>query len=43
LEVAEPVKLPREFYTRSNVLTVARDLLGKLLWFRATTVNACRE
>ncbi|HKV35631.1 MAG TPA: DNA-3-methyladenine glycosylase [Pyrinomonadaceae bacterium] len=24
-------KLPREFYTRSNVLTVARDLLGKLL------------
>jgi DNA-3-methyladenine glycosylase len=25
------VKLPREFYTRSNVLTVARDLLGKLL------------
>jgi DNA-3-methyladenine glycosylase len=31
LEVALPVKLPREFYTRSNVLTVARDLLGKLL------------
>lgn len=25
------LKLPREFYTRSNVLTVARDLLGKLL------------
>ena len=24
-------KLPREFYTRSHVLTVARDLLGKLL------------
>jgi DNA-3-methyladenine glycosylase len=24
-------KLTREFYTRSNVLTVARDLLGKLL------------
>jgi DNA-3-methyladenine glycosylase len=24
-------KLPREFYTRTNVLTVARDLLGKLL------------
>ena len=24
-------KIPREFYTRSNVLTVARDLLGKLL------------
>jgi DNA-3-methyladenine glycosylase len=24
-------KLPREFYTRANVLTVARDLLGKLL------------
>jgi DNA-3-methyladenine glycosylase len=24
-------KLPREFYTRSNVLKVARDLLGKLL------------
>ena len=29
--VAKNVKLPREFYTRSNVLTVARDLLGKLL------------
>jgi DNA-3-methyladenine glycosylase len=26
-----PPKLPREFYTRPNVLTVARDLLGKLL------------
>ena len=25
------MRLPREFYTRSNVLTVARDLLGKLL------------
>jgi len=25
------LKLPREFYTRTNVLTVARDLLGKLL------------
>src|SRR5882762_3713744 len=24
-------KLPREFYTRLNVLTVARELLGKLL------------
>jgi DNA-3-methyladenine glycosylase len=24
-------KLPREFYTRSNVLAVTRDLLGKLL------------
>jgi DNA-3-methyladenine glycosylase len=24
-------KLPRDFYTRSNVVTVARDLLGKLL------------
>lgn len=24
-------KLPRDFYTRPNVLTVARDLLGKLL------------
>ncbi len=24
-------KLPREFYTRANVLTVARQLLGKLL------------
>ena len=25
------IKLPREFYTRANVLTVARELLGKLL------------
>ena len=25
------IKLPREFYTRPNVLHVARDLLGKLL------------
>ena len=25
------MKLPRDFYTRSNVLTVARELLGKLL------------
>jgi DNA-3-methyladenine glycosylase len=25
------IKLPREFYTRSDVLTVARELLGKLL------------
>ena len=25
------IKLPRTFYTRTNVLTVARDLLGKLL------------
>jgi DNA-3-methyladenine glycosylase len=24
-------KLPREFYTRADVLTIARDLLGKLL------------
>ncbi len=24
-------KLPRDFYTRSNVLTISRDLLGKLL------------
>src|SRR5712691_7877458 len=24
-------KLPREFYTRTNVLIVARELLGKLL------------
>jgi len=28
---AETTKLPREFYLRSNVLTVAKDLLGKLL------------
>jgi len=27
----EKKKLPRQFYTRSNVLTIARDLLGKLL------------
>ena len=27
----ENKKLPREFYTRSNVLTVTRELLGKLL------------
>ena len=27
-------KLPREFYTRTNVLTVARQLLGKLLVVR---------
>ena len=27
----QPSKLKREFYTRSNVLTVARELLGKLL------------
>lgn len=26
-----PAKLPREFYTRPNVVTVARELLGKLL------------
>ncbi len=29
-------KLPREFYTRPNVLTVARDLLGRLLVVSAT-------
>jgi DNA-3-methyladenine glycosylase len=29
--VKKNVKLSREFYTRGNVLTVARDLLGKLL------------
>ncbi|HZI87525.1 MAG TPA: DNA-3-methyladenine glycosylase [Pyrinomonadaceae bacterium] len=29
--VPPPNKLPREFYTRTNVLTVARNLLGKLL------------
>jgi len=28
-------KLPREFYIRANVLTVARELLGKLLVIRA--------
>ena len=33
-------KLPREFYTRSNVVTVARDLLGKLLV--VPTVNGKR-
>jgi DNA-3-methyladenine glycosylase len=32
---SEFAKLPREFYTRSNVLAVARDLLGKLLVVRA--------
>lgn len=31
----EKQKLPREFYTRANVLTVARQLLGKLLVVRA--------
>ena len=31
MPVNDSLKLPREFYTRSNVLTVARDLLGKLL------------
>jgi DNA-3-methyladenine glycosylase len=29
--IASVVKLPREFYTRPNVVTVARELLGKLL------------
>jgi DNA-3-methyladenine glycosylase len=29
-------KLPREFYTRANVLTVARELLGRLLVVPAT-------
>jgi DNA-3-methyladenine glycosylase len=29
------MKLPREFYARQNVLTVARELLGKLLVVRA--------
>jgi DNA-3-methyladenine glycosylase len=29
--VASISKLPREFYTRPNVVTVARELLGKLL------------
>lgn len=29
--VTKKAKLPREFYTRGNVLHVARDLLGKLL------------
>jgi DNA-3-methyladenine glycosylase len=27
----DPAKVPREFYTRTNVLSVARELLGKLL------------
>lgn len=32
MKTAKPEqKLPREFYTRSNVVTVARELLGKLL------------
>ena len=30
-KAASHQKLPRSFYTRTNVLTVARDLLGKLL------------
>lgn len=29
--VVQASKLPRDFYTRSNVVTVARELLGKLL------------
>ncbi len=29
--VVQASKLPRKFYTRSNVVTVARELLGKLL------------
>ena len=29
--IVKSKKLPREFYTRSNVLEVSRDLLGKLL------------
>jgi DNA-3-methyladenine glycosylase len=29
--IAKSKKLPRKFYTRSNVLEVSRDLLGKLL------------
>src|SRR6185437_16247923 len=29
--ITKNVKLPRDFYIRPNVLTVARDLLGKLL------------
>jgi DNA-3-methyladenine glycosylase len=34
LKIARPgQKLPREFYTRTNVLTVAREILGKLLVF----------
>ena len=31
METAPIAKLPREFYTRPDVLVVARDLLGKLL------------
>jgi len=31
MSVSNPPKLPREFYTRPSVLTVARELLGKLL------------
>src|SRR5437870_6860469 len=31
MSAAQNSKLPREFYTRPNVLTVARQLLGKLL------------
>jgi len=31
VEESQHQKLPREFYTRPNVVTVARDLLGKLL------------
>ena len=31
MSVAVNQKLPREFYTRSNVLVVARELLGKVL------------
>src|SRR5262249_26343470 len=29
--ITKKTRLPREFYTRGDVLTVARDLLGKLL------------
>ncbi len=29
------LRLPRDFYTRTNVLTIARELLGKLLVVRA--------
>ncbi len=32
----ETRKLPREFYTRPNVLAVARELLGKIVVVRAT-------
>src|SRR5437870_2245255 len=31
MSAAQNSKLPREFYTRANVLTVTRELLGKLL------------